>query len=166
MIKSNSARNTMYRYPDQTGRERFPPSSHSPARHGADLPTAEPYIAVAREFYYDCFVGASTRVQIMPRAVVVLTAVLGAVFAASMASVFPSAAADLPLAGRGAPQLACGPCGCLRVTFDYHRELQSTYGTGFDPRNYDETQPHYYFGGMRAFPRYSQEDCSNPYWGQ
>jgi hypothetical protein len=82
-----------------------------------------------------------------------------------LASLAPSVAADLPVSGRGVTQQAwCGPCGCLRVDFDHHRELRSTYGTGFDPRNYDETQPHYYFGAMRAYPRYSVEDCaSGPY---
>ena len=49
----------------------------------------------------------------------------------------------------------CGPCGCLQVTYDHHRELLSTYGLGFDPRNYDTTEPHYYFGRIRAYPRYS-----------
>ena len=48
----------------------------------------------------------------------------------------------------------CGPCGCLSVVFDYHRELRSTYGLVFDPRNYDATEPHYYFGPIRAYPRY------------
>ena len=48
----------------------------------------------------------------------------------------------------------CGPCGCLHVSYIYHRELRSTYGSGFDPRNFDETQPHYYFGAIRAYPRY------------
>jgi hypothetical protein len=48
----------------------------------------------------------------------------------------------------------CGCCGCLRVTYDYHRELRSTYGTHFDPRNYDQTEPHYYFGRVRAYPQY------------
>jgi hypothetical protein len=36
----------------------------------------------------------------------------------------------------------------------YHRTLESTYGLGFDPRNYNQTEPHYYFGRVRAFPRY------------
>jgi hypothetical protein len=48
----------------------------------------------------------------------------------------------------------CGPCGRLRVSYVYHRELRSTYGTGFDPRNFDQTEPHYYFGPGRAYPRY------------
>lgn len=48
----------------------------------------------------------------------------------------------------------CGCCGCLHVRYDHHRELLSTYGTHFDPRNYDQTEAHYYFGGMRAYPRY------------
>jgi hypothetical protein len=30
--------------------------------------------------------------------------------------------------------------------------LESTYGTGFDPRNYDTTEPHHYLGPVRAWP--------------
>jgi len=48
----------------------------------------------------------------------------------------------------------CGPCGCVHVTYDYHRELRSTYGISFDPRNFDQTQPYYYFGRVRAYPRF------------
>jgi hypothetical protein len=48
----------------------------------------------------------------------------------------------------------CGCCGCLGVTYDYHRELRSTYGAHFDPRNYDQTEPHYHFGRVRAYPHY------------
>jgi hypothetical protein len=81
----------------------------------------------------------------------------------ALAGMLPSApghAADLSVPGGAAQAPAaapadCGPCGCLQVSYDYHRELRSTYGTGFDPRNYDETQPHYYFGSNRAWPRYS-----------
>ena len=53
----------------------------------------------------------------------------------------------------GAPAY-CGPCGCLRVAYAYHPELRSTYGLRFDPRNYDTTEPRYYFGRVRAYPRY------------
>jgi hypothetical protein len=48
----------------------------------------------------------------------------------------------------------CGCCGCLGVVYDYHRELRSTYGSHFDPRNYDQTEPHYYVGRTRAYPQY------------
>lgn len=48
----------------------------------------------------------------------------------------------------------CEPCGCLSVVYVYHRELRSTYGLSFDPRNYDATAPHFYFGRMRAYPQY------------
>ena len=62
------------------------------------------------------------------------------------------------LAVPGAPSVhqaaECGPCGCLQVTYDYHRELRSTYGLAFDPRNFDQTQPYYYFGPVRAYPQY------------
>ena len=60
---------------------------------------------------------------------------------------------NINYAGIGAP-VYCGPCGCLGVAYSYHPELRSTYGVGFDPRNYDTTQPHYYFGRMRAYPQY------------
>jgi len=70
-------------------------------------------------------------------------------------------AADLPLSKRVAHALharsGCvveSQCGCLRVAYDYHRELQSTYGIGFDPRNYDQTQPIFHLGPVRAYPRY------------
>jgi hypothetical protein len=48
----------------------------------------------------------------------------------------------------------CGPCGCLHVSYVYHRELRSTYGLSFDPRNFDQSEPYYYFGRLRAYPRY------------
>jgi hypothetical protein len=63
-------------------------------------------------------------------------------------------AAELGVPGPGVQAAECGPCGCLHVAYDYHRELRSTYGTGFDPRNFDETQPYYYYGSVRAWPRY------------
>jgi hypothetical protein len=49
----------------------------------------------------------------------------------------------------------CGPCGCLQVTYESHPEIQSTYGTGYDPRNFDTTQPYFYVSRPRPFPRYS-----------
>jgi hypothetical protein len=67
----------------------------------------------------------------------------------------PASAADRYVPPRVKAERAyCGCCGCLRVTYDYHRELRSTYGTHFDPRNYDQTEPHYYFGRVRAYPQY------------
>jgi hypothetical protein len=48
----------------------------------------------------------------------------------------------------------CRPCGCLHVSYAYHRELRSTYGLNFDPRNFDQTQPYYFLGPVRAYPRY------------
>lgn len=49
---------------------------------------------------------------------------------------------------------ACRPCGCLHVSFVYHRDLRTTYGTGFDPRNFDQAQPYFYPGRVYAYPRY------------
>jgi hypothetical protein len=63
-------------------------------------------------------------------------------------------AAELGVPGPGVQAAECGPCGCVHVTYDYHRELRSTYGVAFDPRNFDETQPYYYYGPVRAWPRY------------
>ena len=71
----------------------------------------------------------------------------------------------MPAGGAGAADLQtpptamrpayCGPCGCLQVTYVYHPALLSTYGTNFDPRNYDTTQPHYYLSrSVHAYPRY------------
>jgi hypothetical protein len=51
-------------------------------------------------------------------------------------------------------QANCGPCGCLEVSYVYHRQLESTYGVGFDPRSFDATEPYYYWGRVRAYPRY------------
>jgi hypothetical protein len=67
-----------------------------------------------------------------------------------------ASAADLPVAVRPDRHAAlwCGECGCLHESYVYHRELRSTYGTGFDPRNFDTAEPHYYLGRMRAYPRY------------
>jgi hypothetical protein len=53
----------------------------------------------------------------------------------------------------GAP-IYCERCGCMSVAYARHRELRSTYGLSFDPRNYDTTEPHFYLGRMRAYPRY------------
>lgn len=63
-------------------------------------------------------------------------------------------AADLGVPGPAAQEAECGPCGCVHVTYEYHRELRSTYGLAYDPRNFDETQPYYYFGPVRAYPRF------------
>ena len=62
-------------------------------------------------------------------------------------------AADLP-SPPWAAHARCGHCGSLHVGYVYHRELRSTNGLGFDPRNFDQTQPHYYFGPVRAYPQY------------
>ena len=87
----------------------------------------------------------------MLRSIVALGAVVGVLAVTSMDR---AEAAELQ-APRAALPAYCGPCGCLQVTYVYHRKLLSTYGTGFDPRNYDMTQPHYYPSrSMHAFPRY------------
>jgi hypothetical protein len=86
-----------------------------------------------------------------------LAILLAGVFAVAglMAECDVATAADLPIPVKGARASRwCGPCGCLHVTYNYHRELLATYGIGFDPRNYDTTEPHYFHAAMRAYPRY------------
>jgi hypothetical protein len=86
--------------------------------------------------------------------------VLGAVTAAGVPAASVSAvAAELlpPAVARVRHQHTAAwysPCGCLRVSYVFHRELRSTYGVSFDPRNFDQTEPYYYFGAVRAYPRY------------
>jgi hypothetical protein len=87
----------------------------------------------------------------------IISALVAGLFAAAgMVAVPVSAtAADMSLPVKAAPASEqCGPCGCLQVTYDYHRELRTTFGTGFDPRNFDQTQPYYYFGPVRPYPQY------------
>jgi hypothetical protein len=86
-----------------------------------------------------------------------LTLVLASVATLAIAGLSPLQAAELLVPGyeaRAVNQADCGPCGCLQVTYVYHPELRSTYGLGFDPRNYDQTRPHYYLGRVRPYPRY------------
>lgn len=45
-------------------------------------------------------------------------------------------------------------CGCWHVTIVYHRELLYTYGWNVDPRKFDQTEPYYYHGAVRAYPRF------------
>jgi hypothetical protein len=99
----------------------------------------------------------------MSRAMVVLGAGITSLFVALSWSTLKAADLNIPPrvgATNVPPQ--CGPCGCPRVTYVYHRSLEATYGAGFDPRSYDETQPHYYFGPMRAYPRYFIEGGPGP----
>jgi hypothetical protein len=75
---------------------------------------------------------------------------------AAMAGIGTSVgAADLDVRpGVSAVERSCGACGCQHVFYVRHRALESTYGVGYDPRNDDQTQPHYYFGRVRYYPRY------------
>ena len=85
----------------------------------------------------------------------IMMALGGIVSAIILASPNSLGAAEL-LAPAGAARAYpdCGPCGCMSVAYVHHRDMQSTYGLGFDPRNYDQTEPHFYFGRMHAYPRY------------
>jgi len=88
----------------------------------------------------------------MLRSIVALGTIVGAFVAVTPTSPVTAAELQPPQAARPA---YCGPCGCLQVTYVYHRQVLSTYGTGFDPRNYDMTQPHYYLSrSVHAYPRY------------
>ena len=55
-------------------------------------------------------------------------AAVGIVGAMVLASPSPLRAAELLAPARVAQAPQCGPCGCLTVTYVYHRELLSTYG--------------------------------------
>ncbi|SRR6266851_1846503 len=79
---------------------------------------------------------------------------LGVGIAAAMATGVPIRANAADLAPVAQHAQRCGPCGCLRVSYDHHRELRMTYGTGYDPRNFDTTEPYYYFGRVRAYPQF------------
>ncbi len=76
--------------------------------------------------------------------------------AVTVPTALPAAAADLGVPAVRAAR-ACPRCGCLQVWYIRHPELRSTYGLAYDPRNYDGTEPHYYYGPVRAYPRYAVE---------
>lgn len=80
----------------------------------------------------------------------------GLIAALTLTASLPLRAAELAVhAHHGVVRAAdCGPCGCLTVRYVYHRYVGSTYGAGFDPRDYDTTEPHFYLGPVRAYPRY------------
>ena len=85
-----------------------------------------------------------------------LALMVGAMIVLGLPAVSASAA-DMqipPAAKADREAAACGPCGCLHVTWNRHRVLESTYGLAFDPRNFDQTEPYYHFGPVRAYPRY------------
>jgi hypothetical protein len=88
---------------------------------------------------------------------------LGTSIAAVLATLFgsPVVAADLSVPPIVAPA-SVQSYGCLRVTYVHHRSMESTYGLNFDPRNDDQTVPHYYFGRVRAYPRYFVDGVPGP----
>jgi hypothetical protein len=45
-------------------------------------------------------------------------------------------------------------CGCVHFSYDYHRELQYTYGPRVDPRSFDQTEPYFYYGAVKAYSRF------------
>jgi hypothetical protein len=91
----------------------------------------------------------------MSRTMMALAGIVSAIILASPISLGAAELQAPAQAVRAYPD--CGRCGCLSVTYVHHRDMQSTYGLGFDPRNYDQTEPHFYFGRMHAYPRYFVE---------
>ena len=89
----------------------------------------------------------------MCKTMLALGSVAGALI---LANPGPLGAAELAIPRHEASAAAsdCGPCGCLTVSYVYHWQLESTYGVAFDPRNYDTTEPHYFMGPIRRYPRY------------
>jgi hypothetical protein len=94
----------------------------------------------------------------MSKAIVTALVVGVVVMAGGLVEAISAGAAELLAQPMGPPAAAstfwCGPCGCLHVGHAYHRELRSTYGLNFDPRNFDQTQPYYFLGPVRAYSRY------------
>ena len=86
-------------------------------------------------------------------------AIIGLVSQLVLIPAAPLAAAELNLqpSVNSGHRSRCGPCGCLHTVYVYHPELKSTYGLDFDPRNYDQTEPHYYLGRVRGYPHYYVE---------
>jgi hypothetical protein len=90
-----------------------------------------------------------------------ISALLAGIVAAVVVPAVPVTAVTAELLPPAAPHMrhrhaapCCGPCGCLHVNYVYYKELRSTYGLSFDPRNFDQTEPYYHFGPVRAHPRY------------
>jgi hypothetical protein len=75
-------------------------------------------------------------------------------FLGFLAAELSAAGADLPNPRSHNPAIGCGRCGCLHMAYVYHRELESTYGLNFDPRDFDRTEPYFYLGRLRAYPRF------------
>jgi hypothetical protein len=94
----------------------------------------------------------------MSRAILALAKAAGLI-ALSLSSV--DAAELVPPVSTSQVQTDCDRCGCLSAAYDYHRELLSSYGLSFDPRSYDTTEPHFYFGRVRAYPRYFVEGAGS-----
>jgi hypothetical protein len=98
-----------------------------------------------------------------------ISALLAGVVAAAAVPAAPVAAVTAELVPPAAPHMhyrhaapCCGPCGCLHTGYVYHRQLRTTYGLSFDPRNFDQTEPYYHFGPLRAYPRYWVD--ADPVW--
>jgi hypothetical protein len=86
-----------------------------------------------------------------------MTALVAIGTMSSMIAITSAAELELPRAAAHWPhyrRAACWDCCCLRVRYVRHRQVESTYGTGFDPRNYDQTQPRFYLGHSRTYARY------------
>src|SRR5262249_6097370 len=85
---------------------------------------------------------------------------LGLVIAATLGLTATVEAADLTASGRlrDAPRVVSSGSVCPCYSYAVrHRALLSTYGAGFDPNNYDFTEPHYFLGPVRTYRRYSRE---------
>jgi len=96
----------------------------------------------------------------MSRTMMALGGIVSAIIVASPCSLGAAELLAPAQAARVYPN--CGPCGCLSVAYVHHRDMQSTYGLGFDPRNYDQTEPRFYFGRMHAYPRYFVDGVPAP----
>ena len=67
----------------------------------------------------------------MSRTMMTLGGIAGAIVLALPCSLGAAELLAPSQAARAEPN--CGPCGCLSVTYIYHRDLQSTYGLRLRP---------------------------------
>jgi hypothetical protein len=84
---------------------------------------------------------------------------IGGVFLGVIVAAPSGNAADLPsrhLTAEVPARRLDGICPCYTYTVR-HRVMLSTYGAGFDPNNYDMTEPHYFLGPFKTFRRYTNE---------
>jgi hypothetical protein len=93
----------------------------------------------------------------MSRLIIGLALIFAAGGIACSSSVRAADLAASPMRSAASPVEHCDDYGCWYAIYVRHRALLSTYGAGFDPNNYDFTEPYYYYGRERTYVRYSRD---------